>query len=335
MKSQVAVLAIYGSILTAILLISNLLLKPLITSKIEGVWGGVVSAVITLLVMAPFLRALLSKKNKGFTLFKKLLQERKINYGLLVSLSLLRYIAAFLFIGMVMVSHINLATGYVIVAVVVAVYLIRNSKGILRFYQQIESRFMHNLNVRQEEKKKQAPVLIPEKEAKNFYLEQMVISSDSEFVGKSLKELQLREQYEVNIVSITRGKTAINLPDRDTVLYPADKITIVGSDEQVQALKSLVEIEDELIKPGAKRQQMDLYSLQITENHPFNGISIRKADIREHYQALVIAIERNDELMMNPESDEIMLTDDVIWIVCEENSVQNIKSLLIETEAAE
>lgn len=334
-KSQVAVLAIYGSILTAIMLLSSLLLKPFIAGKIEGVWGGVVSATLTLLVMAPFLRALLSKKNKGFTLFKKLLQERKINYGLLVSLSLLRYIAAFLFIGMVMVSHINLATGYVIVAVVVAVYLIRNSKGILRFYQQIESRFMHNLNVRQEEKKKQAPVLIPETEAKNFYLEQMVISSDSEFVGKTLKDLQLRERYEVNIVSITRGKTVINLPDRDTVLYPADKITIVGSDEQVQAMKSLVEIEDELIKPDAKRHQMDLYSLQITENHPFNGISIRKADIRQHYQALVIAIERNDELMMNPESDEIMLTDDVIWIVCEENSVQNIKSLLIETEAAE
>ncbi len=334
-KSQVAVLAIYGSILTAIMLLSSLLLKPFIAGKIEGVWGGVVSATLTLLVMAPFLRALLSKKNKGFTLFKKLLQERKINYGLLVSLSLLRYIAAFLFIGMVMVSHINLATGYVIVAVVVAVYLIRNSKGILRFYQQIESRFMHNLNVRQEEMKKQAPVLIPETEAKNFYLEQMVISSDSEFVGKTLKDLQLRERYEVNIVSITRGKTVINLPDRDTVLYPADKITIVGSDEQVQAMKSLVEIEDELIKPDAKRHQMDLYSLQITEKHPFNGISIRKADIRQHYQALVIAIERNDELMMNPESDEIMLTDDVIWIVCEENSVQNIKSLLIETEAAE
>ncbi len=334
-KSQVAVLAIYGSILTAIMLLSSLLLKPFIAGKIEGVWGGVVSATLTLLVMAPFLRALLSKKNKGFTLFKKLLQERKINYGLLVSLSLLRYIAAFLFIGMVMVSHINLATGYIIVAVVVAVYLIRNSKGILRFYQQIESRFMHNLNVRQEEMKKQAPVLIPETEAKNFYLEQMVISSDSEFVGKTLKDLQLRERYEVNIVSITRGKTVINLPDRDTVLYPADKITIVGSDEQVQAMKSLVEIEDELIKPDAKRHQMDLYSLQITEKHPFNGISIRKADIRQHYQALVIAIERNDELMMNPESDEIMLTDDVIWIVCEENSVQNIKSLLIETEAAE
>ena len=332
-KSQLFALAIYGSILVAIILISNLFLKPFITTKIEGFWGGVVGAAITLLVMAPFLRALISKKNKAFTLLKKLLQERKINYGLLVSLSLSRYIAALIFLGVVMTSYVNLATGYLLVIGFVLFILIRNSKRILHFYQQIESRFMHNLNVRAEEKKKQAPVLIPEKEAKNFYLEQMVISSDSELVGKTLKELQLREQYEVNIVSIMRGKTVINLPSRDTVLYPADKITIVGSDEQVAALKSLVEIDDELIKPKSARQQMDLYSLLITENHPFNGSSIRKAAIRESYQALVIAIERNDELMMNPESDEILLSDDIVWIVCEENNVKKIMTLSQEVDS--
>lgn len=326
-KSQVFALAIYGSILVAIILISNLLLKPFITSKIEGFWGGVVGATITLLVMAPFLRALISKKNKGFTLLKKLLLEKKINYGLLVSLSLLRYFAGFFAIGAAVVSYVNLAMGYVIVIVVFFLYAIMNSKRIQRFYQQIESRFIHNLNVRQEEKKRNAPVLIPEKQAKNFYLEQMVISSDSEFVGKTLKDLQLREKYEVNIVSITRGKTVINLPSRDTVLYPADKITIVGSDEQVQALKSLVEIDEELIKTKSSRQQMDLYALLITEKHPFNGLSINDAAIRQKHQALVIAIERNDELMMNPESTEVMHTDDTIWLVCEENNVKNIMSL--------
>ena len=82
---------------------------------------------------------------------------------------------------------------------------------------------------------------------------------------------------------------------------------------------------DEII--GILSKQMDLYSLLITENHPFNGSSIRKAAIRESYQALVIAIERNDELMMNPESDEILLSDDIVWIVCEENNVKKIMSL--------
>ena len=326
-KSQVFALLIYGSILTAVLLLSNILFKPFITSKIEGFWGGVVGALVTLAVMAPFMRALISKKNKGFTLFKKLLQERKINYGLLVSLSMLRYIAALFFLGAVMVSYVNLATGYLLVLVFAALILIRNSKGILHFYQQIESRFMHNLNVRQEEKKKNSAVLIPEQQAKNFYLEQMVISGDSEIVGKPLKELQIREKYEVNIVSILRGSKVINLPNRDTVLYPADKITIVGSDEHVTQMKSLVEKDDDLIAPKDKRTQMDLYSLHITPDHPFCHKSINDSKIRVKYQALVIAIERGDDHLMNPESAEMLLPDDVIWFVCEQSQLKAIMDL--------
>ena len=169
--------------------------------------------------------------------------------------------------------------------------------------------------------------LLPEKQAKNFYLEDRVISSDSDFVGKTLLELQLREKYDVNIVSIVRGKTVINLPSRHTVLYPADKITIVGSDESVTEVKSHVEMEDEMIKTIKHREPMDLYSLQITEKHPFNGKSINEADIRNKYQALVIAIERNDDHLMNPESSEIMCTDDTLWLVCEESNAKNIMSL--------
>ena len=326
-KAQVGALAIYGSILIALFFVSKLMLKPFITIKIEGVWGGIAGAVITLLVMAPFLRALISKKNKAYTLLKKLLQERKINYGLLVSLSLLRYVAAMYALGSVITTYFNLASGYIIAIVFLAFIVIRNSKSILHFYQHIESRFMHNLNVRQEEKKKQSPVLIPEQQAKNFYLEEMVISSDSELVGKTLLELQLREKYEINIVSIMRGKTFINLPSRQTVLYPADKITIVGSDENVTRMKALVEKDDDLIKTKEKRPQMDLYSLQITEGHAFFNKSINDSKIRTVHQALVIAIERDNELLMNPESTEIMQLDDIIWFVCEQSRVKNIMAI--------
>ena len=326
-KAQVGALAIYGSILIALFFVSKLMLKPFIITKIDGVWGGIAGAVITLLVMAPFLRALISKKNKAYTLLKKLLQERKINYGLLVSLSLLRYVAAMYALGSVITTYFNLASGYIIAIVFLAFIVIRNSKSILHFYQHIESRFMHNLNVRQEEKKKQSPVLIPEQQAKNFYLEEMVISSDSELVGKTLLELQLREKYEINIVSIMRGKTFINLPSRQTVLYPADKITIVGSDENVTRMKALVEKDDDLIKTKEKRPQMDLYSLQITEGHAFFNKSINDSKIRTVHQALVIAIERDNELLMNPESTEIMQLDDIIWFVCEQSRVKNIMAI--------
>lgn len=327
-KSQISTLIIYGSILTAILLLSKMLLRPFVRNvftsmEIGMTWANIAGAAVTLIIMAPFIKALVSRKNSSVTV-KQLLATKKLNHGILLSVGFLKYIAAIFLMSSVVVSYLNLAIGYLIAIAFAALYFIRYSKKVSSFYQQIEGRFMKNLNQRQDEQRKRSAVLVPEDMSQNFHLEEMVVSSNSGLIGAPLKELHLREDYNINIVRIIRGRQRINLPDRHSVLYPGDKITILGKDEDVAKLKPMIEIDDELIAAKAGEHPMGLYSIELTEGHQFIGKTISEADIRKQYEALVIAIERNDEVLMNPKSSTGMESGDLIWVVCEKSGFKEL-----------
>lgn len=80
-----------------------------------------------------------------------------------------------------------------------------------------------------------------------------------EFLGKTLKELNLRARYGINVIAIKRQIPAINergentiqvvlndLPSPDEKINPDDILVVVGSDEKIEALSRLMEKEGEI-----------------------------------------------------------------------------------------
>ncbi len=53
-------------------------------------------------------------------------------------------------------------------------------------------------------------------------------------VGKTLKELQLRNKTGASIISIMRGDQIITNPPPDTVLQPGDVVVMIGKKEEVE-----------------------------------------------------------------------------------------------------
>jgi len=72
------------------------------------------------------------------------------------------------------------------------------------------------------------------------------IKAPASFNGKTVSELQLRQEYNVNIVAIKRAETAkfvsgaadeiINVPKAETVIYAGDILMVVGSDADIAKL---------------------------------------------------------------------------------------------------
>ena len=72
------------------------------------------------------------------------------------------------------------------------------------------------------------------------------IKAPPSFNGKSVSELQLRQEYNVNIVAIKRAEAAkfvsgemdeiINVPRAETVIYSGDILMVVGSDADIARL---------------------------------------------------------------------------------------------------
>lgn len=59
------------------------------------------------------------------------------------------------------------------------------------------------------------------------------------FVGKSLRDLELRAKYGINILAIRRGSQVLAVPGADTVIQPGDILLAMGEDERLEELEAL------------------------------------------------------------------------------------------------
>jgi CPA2 family monovalent cation:H+ antiporter-2 len=150
------------------------------------------------------------------------------------------------------------------------------------------------------------------------------------FIGNTLMESQLRENYGINVAVIKRDDLIINVPKRSERLYPNDILSVIGTDEQLKNFKDFIEV-SLLNKPETSEiiSEVSLHHFTLNESSAFIGKSISETDIRDITKGLVVGVERNDERILNPESDLIFKAEDTIWLVGDEKRIQ---FLIIEQE---
>ena len=185
------------------------------------------------------------------------------------------------------------------------------SRRLQAFYNRLEHRFLYNLNAREAEKAQ--PEILPW----DTHLAELTVAPESRLIGQSLVELSIREKYGVNIAMIERGKIRIPTPGRDERLYPYDKILVIGTDDQLAAVRTPVftgEME-ELEDSNFPKKDMTLQKIVINSKSPVYGYSIRNSGIREMTQGLVVGIERKGERILNPDSNFVFENEDIVWIV--------------------
>jgi TrkA domain protein len=73
-----------------------------------------------------------------------------------------------------------------------------------------------------------------------LYTEQMLLPSDSRYLGRPLGETKARTKTGVSIVAILRGKTVIPSPTPQETLQADDLIVAVGTREGLDALDKLL-----------------------------------------------------------------------------------------------
>jgi CPA2 family monovalent cation:H+ antiporter-2 len=154
------------------------------------------------------------------------------------------------------------------------------------------------------------------------HLTDFEIRPEFPLAGKQLQELALREQYGVNIALIERGKLSIIVPDRYERLYPGDKISVIGTDEQLGKVKDLFENPAaDIVESELDAKDISLQNLTITKNSRLRHKAIRKSGLRDYAKALVVGLERNGERMLNPDSSIVLEENDTLWVVCNQKAL--------------
>lgn len=336
LQSILSLVAIYFTISIAILLVFQNFITPYIVEWMPGIWGNVLAAIITLVLMAPFLRAIMMKKNRSEE-FKNLWKDNRLNRGALISLIVFRIIICIVLVLMVLIPLFPKLTVLMVIISLVVVTLIIFSQGFKAQSRRIEARFLENLNLKQRMDEKKAailPTVANDLRSKNIHIEEFDISQNSSSIGKSLRELNFRQKTGVNVVTIIRGSKKINIPDGNERLYPFDKLVVSGSDDEMQQLSQYLQDKREQASNMEEEAQhhISLSQYLVVPESPLIGKTIVGAGIREKTECMVIGIDRGDESIIQFTPGFMFEEGDVIWLAGEKEKLNsfedNISDLL-------
>jgi CPA2 family monovalent cation:H+ antiporter-2 len=296
---------IFSVIIVAVILVSSKFILPLIDNYPFG--NGLV-ALLTLLFLSPFFWAL-SFRPVAVNEVAILMEERKYR-GPIAMLFLFRILLTAFLIGFLLKIFFSPKITLITLIAAMGVYFVFRKKLHVQ-YHKIEKHFLTNLYARETVKTRRSQSELSPWDGHMAYFE---IAPTSNIIGKTLRELQIREQMGINIATIKRGDVMINIPKRNERLFPRDEICVIGTDAQVQEFKTYLdqhEIDVPLtaIEPEIVLQQVEL------KNEAYLGKTIRESKLREKTSGLVVGIEKKGKRNLNPESHIILEKDDILWIV--------------------
>jgi len=303
---------VFSVIIITIILLGTQYIAPLFS---EYKWGQMIAAGITLIILSPFLWALAFRRTHHQA-YANIWLKTSQRGPLLVLLST-RVLLALLFIGFLFDRLFSpwIALAGVIVSILILAIV---SKRIKSFYGKIEMRFLANYHERENRMPDTIGILNPW----DSHITAFELSPKSPYIGKTLFESRIREEFGVNIAVIERGDLVINVPGRAEYLYPNDRLSVIGTDEQLEKFRLHLDSTTSESQKEVTKQAVSLHHFTLGPDCPLIMQSIRESKLRERSKGLVVGIERNGKRILNPESDLIFETNDKVWIVGNELRIQ-------------
>ena len=322
------IVVIYSVVIVAIIILSFHSLVPLIQMHLPGFWGSLLCALIILLLLSPFLRAIVAKKNHSAE-FRALWEDGYFSRAYLVSLVLFRFVLAIGYVMVVIMTLFKASTALLVGIAGVVVAGMFYSRYLKKQSIQIERHFLRNFRLR-EVYGRHSGLRIPPRFAghllsRDLHLTDFIIPGESLWAGCTLEELALGTRYGIMVVAIFRGQNCMNIPGGKERLYPQDRIQVIGSDEQLKQFGE--KLQDMILPPSDSdltQSEVCLKQFELTPASLFCGKSIRESGIREIYKCVVVGLERGEASLRNPEANTVFQAGDLVWVVGEEKNVYEL-----------
>lgn len=296
---------------------------PFIRQLLPHWWANAVCGLVTLSIIAPFLRAIVMKKNHSEE-FKALWNESHYNRLPLIFTILVRVVIASAFIFYIC-NYLTRFTNALMISIALAVVaLMIVSRSLKKRSIRMERMFMQNLRSREiaaEVMGRKRPLYEGKLLDRDIHISELDIPEDSLWAGKTLRELKLGSKYGVLVSSILRGIQRINIPNGDTVIFPCDRIQVIGSDEQLTSLNAALAKEMRQNDHDIEKREMKLRQMVISADGVFAGKTMEESGIRDKYNCMVVGLEEGKENLSIVNPRRKIKAGDILWIVGEEDDI--------------
>ena len=293
---------LYATVLLAILILSLNYFTPYL-EEFAGEWSRMLSLSLTLVVMSPFLLALMlplapvkGEENDASGRIPRLV------------MTIFRFAISLGFVVAVFVRIYSSKVGLAVVVSLLVLLVLFFSKRLRKSMARIENKFIDNLNERELRRSGKNNAVVHD-----LHLAYMTVGTDCDFVGERLMDSNIRRRFGVNVVGIQRTTRYIPIPNGRTRIYPGDVLSVIGTDEQIAAMLPVVEAQlppaDQAVDPS----QVKLTNILLGSDSPLIGKTPQSTSLRDTYNALVVAVDRGDE-HIDSRPDLVFRTGDIVWL---------------------
>lgn len=297
---------LYSIVLIAICIISLDYILPSLT-EVFPVWGRFLTTIVSLIIMSPFLLAMTYPASKKTE--RKRLIAANAHYDVpLIIMTIVRLLIAMTLLVYLLSSIYSMTVGWLIGIVLFFTLALSFSKSTHKRMVRIESRFIDNLNERELRRSGAKNNLVS-----NMHLAYMTVGYKCPFVGERLRNSGLRSSFGVSVSSIQRGGQIIMVPGADERIFPGDVLGVIGTDDEIQKLLPVVESENDDVDETSK-MNVKLTGIHLKATSPLIGKTIVSSDFRNTWEALLVAVQR-DEIYLQPDVSIIFAEGDTVWVV--------------------
>ena len=315
---------VYSILSTAVIVLMLTFFHPIMVQMFQEKWyGPAITGFLTITLIAPFLRAMVMKKNRSEE-FKALWKESNRNRLPLIFTILFRIMIAVNFVFYVINYLTNFGPAILITIGFIAVIFIIMSRSIKRRSILLERLFINNLRSRDIEAQvrgKKKPLYEGKLLDRDIHIADFDVPFNSMWMGQTLRQLNLGRKYGVHISSIMRGGCRLNIPDGDYIIFPGDKLQAIGSDDQLTKFRNA--IENEVLREDyeLEKREMKLRQFIIAQDSPFIGKTLEESGIRSRYSCMVVGMEEGKENLSPVGPKRRFEEGDILWIVGEQEAL--------------
>ena len=328
-KQTITTIFVNGIIIIAVTLIIKNTLLFLLTDWFSYFGSSLVCVILTIIICIPFIWAIIGNRPKR-EIIREFWDESNYNRAPIIGIIIIRIIlvlAAVIFIYNQFFSS-KLASIILAVGLIVFMYLL--SKHFDQFYNYIQKKFIYNLNEREILTQKAAQKKIDDKFQytwDNTHISDMIVPQNANFIGVKLGDLDWRTKFHINIAYIKRGDRILQMPNSESVLYPFDKIGIIGNDEQIQRFEKYLQIIGETPPENNQVKNTDNITLdKVVVPQDFCVLENKSVGwVKDTSGGIVVSIERDGAILYNPDRNVAIELGDYLTIVADK---KNLKSFI-------
>jgi CPA2 family monovalent cation:H+ antiporter-2 len=321
---------IYSVLSSAIVILMLTIGEAILKSFMPTKWAHLLCAAITIIMLAPFLRAMVVKKNRSEE-FRALWIGSRHNRAPLTFTIIARVAIAMSYVCYILNQLTDFPKAMMLCFAICAVIFIVYSRSIKSQSIKLERLFLLNLQSKELEARatgKKRPLFEGRLLDRDLHIALVDVPQDSTWAGKTLSELKLGQRFGVHVSSIMRGHQKINIPSGEDMIFPHDQLNVIGSDEQLAIVNATLQEEQYPEPTEFAEHEMQLRRFSVDDNSMLVGKSLITSQLRDKYNCMLVGLEEGLENLTNVSPLYLFKPGDILWIVGEEQDIKRLSKEL-------